>query len=167
MSRPRRTPRLQVTLEPAELQQLTEVARRDGLPRATTATRMIRTCLSNQAPALDAAVGNGPAAPDSPSSSTSTQAPWLPPSDHVDSINWLRDCFPWELRDLHGISTAILLTDYSIATRLSSLAYWRRRIERGVSDDSRVDISFTGELDLFTRWLRERRFRPTRAGGRR
>lgn len=165
MSRRRRTPRLQLSLAPAELEQLAEVARRSGLPRATTATRIIRTSLANQAPSLDAAVGDGPKRQRPMRAGTSTRAPWLPPSSHVDAIDRLRESFPFELRDLHGIPTATLLTDKSIATRLSALAHWRGRIETGEFTDSRVEIAFTKELDLLTRWLRERRFRPNRASG--
>lgn len=167
MTSRRRAPRLQLSLAPAELELLAEAARQSGLPRATTATRIIRTSLNRHAPALDAAVDDGPGTQRSLRSGTSTGAPWLPASDHAAAIDRLRDRFSYELRDLHGIATATLLTDMSIASRLSALAHWRERIDTGEFDDSRVEISFTRELDLLTRWLRERRFRPTRPGGRR
>lgn len=143
------TPRVAISLSVEERSALTDLARRRGEPRATTAARLVRAGLVDQGAVLDKPpkLRQGPSAADGTS-----KVPWLPPSARRAAIEALKDRYPNELRQ----TPTDLDADRLAGERLAALTVWRDELDAGLRPDPREELAFAADLSAVARWLEER-----------
>lgn len=142
------TPRVGISLSGDEREALTELARRRGEPRATTAARLVRAGLVDEGAVLDEPPKRrrGPAVPEE------SKVAWLPPSARQAAIDALKDRYP---HDLKG-APADLSSDRLAAERLAALSVWRDELDSGLRPDAREELAFAAELSAVAKWLEDR-----------